>query len=272
MSISKELRRSAKDFCTKYVCSFDFAKFETKVEGYTFLNPNNGWRDVYKLIFDGMYKQALEAAAKNNGDLDAEAMLDDFEYTLIRPYVNESETAIRHKPYVGMDRVARLEFLEKLTTDAPSTPAALCTEKYRSGMLSIKQMALNVKAPVGSLEDERERSIETASYIYALEDASKCRSLLWKTFHPFKCNAEKRESASMKTALIKEGGEVAYQEIERAAHRTFETHKKAILMLEVNMKHAQEEKRRHEQMKSAMRESLVAADFGKESDIDELII
>ena len=110
MPISKALEDSARDFCHKYACRFDFGSFESSVEEFTFLRPNGGWIDVYKMTFRHLYQTALEMVALGTVDsLDGEAMLDDFEYTLIHPYVSETEGGIKHRPYVGMDRITRLE-------------------------------------------------------------------------------------------------------------------------------------------------------------------
>ena len=100
------------------------------IEEFTFLRPNNGWLDVYKMMFEKMYKKALEGAALGNADgLDGEAMLDDFEYTLMRPYAKENESEIKHKPYVGMDRIARLEYLDSLTPVEQNAALAYLSRK-----------------------------------------------------------------------------------------------------------------------------------------------
>ena len=86
MSVSQALENSAMAFNTKYACNFNFATFEARVEEFTFLRPNGGWVDVYKTTLDRMYKKSLDGAAMGAVDnLNGEAMLDDFEYTLIRP-------------------------------------------------------------------------------------------------------------------------------------------------------------------------------------------
>ena len=258
MSVSKELKRSAKDFSTKYSCKFDFVTFESRAEGYTFLSPNNGWREVYKQTFDKMYKQALEAVAIGKKEsLNGEAMLDDFEYTLMRPYANETELAIKHRSYVGMDRVTRLEYLDELTKAAPSNPVALCTEKYKSGEISLKQMLRETKSLSDFQNSERENYVGVASYIQALKNTNEDRSFLWRTFHPFKNGAEKRSSVAMEKTLIeKTGTEESYGAITGAAYDTFDGYKRVRESLDVNMMHAKEESQRKEKMKDAIRESL----------------
>lgn len=269
MSVSKELMRSAKDFSTKYSCNFDFVTFESRAEGYTFLSPNNGWRDVYKKTFDKMYKQALESVViGKKAHLNSEVMLDDFEYTLIKPYVNETTMSINHKPYVGMDRVTRLEFLDKLTKEAPSNPVSLCVAQYKRGELSLKQMRLDTNALRDASSTEMDDFIGVASYIQALKSTNESRSFVWKALHPFRNGAEKRDAVSMKKALIeKTGTEEAYGEITKAAYETFDAHKRVCAGLNVNMMHAKEESQRKEKMKDAIRESFCAEDLGKEREI-----
>ena len=258
MSVSKELKRSAKDFNAKYSCKFDFVTFESRAEGYTFLSPNNGWRDVYKQTFDKMYKQALEAVAVGKKEnLNGEAMLDDFEYTLMKPYVNETELSIKHRSYVGMDRVTRLEYLDQLTKEAPSNPVALCTEKYKSGELSLKQMLRETRSLSDPKNSERETYVGVASYIQALKNTNGDRTLLWRTFHPFRNGAEKRSFATMEKTLIEKAGtEESYGALTDEAYDTFDGYKRVCDSLDVNMMHAREELSRKEKMRDAIRESL----------------
>lgn len=255
MAVSTALHNSAKDFSAKYACRFDFVTFESRVEEFTFLRPNNGWRDGYKIIFDQIYKQALISAAEDkNSNLDAEAMLDDFEYTLIRPYVSENETEIKHKPYAGMDRIARLEYLDRLTKEAPSNPVALYTEKYRNGDLSFRQMRRRAQDTI----ERSEGYIEIAGYVQMLENVNSNRSLLWKIFHPIKNSTEKRDAALMKKMLMKGAAddEYSYEEIARAAYETFDGHIKASVNLEYNMSQAREEVRQKQKLKDAMTDSF----------------
>ena len=254
MPVSKALRKSANDFCKKYACSFDFAAFESTVEGYIFLNPNNGWREVYKRTFEEMHKQALEKTFSNaHSSLDGEAMLDDFEYALIRPFVNEKGADIKHKPYVGMDRIARLEYLLDIMKKAPSTPVLLYADKYKRGELPIRGMRLKAKSLLTSDSSGREDLLEIAGYIQALERVNRGRSLIWKAFHPILNSAEKKNSALMKMAFV--GGEDAYAEFAAEANETFGAHIRANAILEQNMAHALEELNMKQKMKDAMRES-----------------
>ena len=207
------------------------------------------------MTFDQMYKKTLELVSEGAVvNLDAEAMLDDFEYTLIRPYVNETEIEIKHKPYVGMDRIARLEYLNQITKEAPKNPVELYEEKYKRGELSLKQMRLAAVAD----KPARESYIEIAGYVQALEHANKSRSLLWRTFHPFKNSAEKRDLALMKKMFAKEsrGDESFYSEIAAAACETFDGHQTANANLEKSMVCAMEELKRKQKMNAAMQEAL----------------
>ena len=257
MSFSRALENSARAFNMKYACNFDFASFNTTVEEFTFLRPNSGWIDVYKMMFNRMYKRTLELVGEGAVDnLDAEAMLDDFEYTLIRPYVSETENAIRHKPYVGLDRITRLEYLGQLTKEAPKNSVELYEEKYKRGELSRKQMRSV------SLDGytERKRCIEIVGYVQALEQANRGRSLLWRTFHPFKNSAEKRDALLMKRTFVEEsqGGEAFYNEIAAAAYETFDGHRMANDRLETSMVRAKEELDRKQKMNDAMKNTSEA--------------
>lgn len=266
MPVSKALEKSAKEFSAKYVCTFDFDAFESKVEEFTFLRPNNGWISVYKIVFDGVYKNALESAAMGkNNELDGEAMLDDFEYTLIRPFVNETQIEIKHKPYAGMDRITRLDYLDRLAKQAPFNLVSLYTEKYKSGKLSIKQMNRQLKLASIPEHTERARYIKIAGYIQALENANESRSLMWRIFHPFRNRAEKRVAVIMKKSLIEkmQGGEEFYEEIAAATHETFDGHKRANARLQNSIAHAREEIRRLQKMNEAMRESHRIEGFAK---------
>jgi hypothetical protein len=254
MAVSAALRDSAEKFCLKYACRFDFVTFESSVEEFTFLRPNNGWREAYKEIFDQVYRQALRSAAEGrNTDLDAEAMLDDFEYTLIRPYVNECEEQINHKPYVGMDRITRLEYLEHLTKRAPSNLVALYTEKYKNGELTGAQMRTlaALHSSTGAMD------VEIAGYVQALENVNSSRSFIWRLIHPFKNSAEKRDAAHIKRMLVSDNAdECYYNAIALEAYETFDGHIRAKFNLRQNMARAKDEMRQKKKMNDAIRESF----------------
>ena len=271
MSVSAALEKSARDFCLKYDCSFDFETFESNVEEFTFLRPISGWNDVYKTIFEKMYMQSLESVAKaSNAALDSEAMLDDFEYTLIRPYVNEREKEIDHKPYAGMDRVSRIEFLQMLSRQSPSNSVDLYAEKYKNGELSIKQIRSKLEFEKGN----REHYIEIAGCVQALENVNKSHSPIWRVFHPFKNNAEKRSLAQIKRAFIEQtqGGEEFYNESASAAYEPFEVHQRVNATLEQNMMHAREEMNRKQKINDVMRESLHVEGFENVSESEISLI
>lgn len=268
MPVSKALERSANDFNKKYDCGFDFATFEARVEEYTFLRPNNGWIDVYKMTFDKVYKKSLEKAAVGSLEsLNAEAMLDDFEYTLIRPFVNESKIEIKHKPYVGMDRIDRIGYLDQLTGQAPSNPVGLLFEKYRRGDVSLSQMRRLATSRLLGEEVNREDCVEIAGYVKAIEGVSQSRSLIWRTFHPLKRGREKKGCEMMKKMLIDSvgGGEDAFEEFESAAYETFEGYKRVHAGLAVSMTNAKEELERKQKMNDAMREPVAVDTFVKKA-------
>ena len=268
MSVSTALEKSVKDFCSKYACKFDFATFESKIEEFTFLRPVGGWIDVYKTTFDRLYKNTLEQVALGSvdNDLDPEAMLDDFEYTLIRPYVNESEKDIKHKPYVGMDRISRIAYLEQLTKEAPSNFVDLYADKYKRGELSLKEMMS------ASTLDRAERRdfLEVAGYAQALEAVNQSRSPAWRAFHPFKNGAEKRSIAHIKRSVVADGQESGdfYREVTAEAYKPFDSYQKINANLEMSMKDAKEERDREQKMNDVMRESIRIESFEKESGRD----
>ena len=255
MTFSPALENSAKDFSSKYACSFDFNAFEASVEEFTFLRPFGGWLDVYRATFDRVYKTALESAATGKvEDLSGEAMLDDFEYTLIRPYLNESEREIKHKPYAGMDRLARLEYLDRLTKEAPSNPVALLAERYRRGEIPLRQM----HSAESTQDVSRERSVAIAGCVQALLEVNRGRSALWRAVHPFRNNAERRDAEEMRRSFV-EGtadGERRFEEASAAARVTFDGHRRASANLAESMARAREELSRMEKMNEAMRESF----------------
>ena len=259
MSVSAALERSAKDFCLKYSCDFDFDTFGSRVEEFTFLRPVGGWIDVYKATFDGLYKKTMEkvVVGMRDDDFDAEAMLDDFEYTLIRPYVKERGDVIQHRPYVGMDdRVARLEYLDRLTKNAPSNPVALFTEKYKKGTLSIGEMLRQVTSAEKS--NEKADLVEIAGYVQALENANNSRSVVWRIVHPIKNSAELREAQRMKKILSDRvaGSEEAYRDIADEARKPVEGYERLNAGLGQSIAMAREDITMKEKMNNAVRESL----------------
>ena len=198
MPISMALEVSAIVFNNKYASNFDFQAFESKVEEFTFFRPNYGWLDVYKTTFNALYRKSLENAAMGKLDsLNGEAMLDDYEYMLIRPYVSQCGEEIKHKPYAGMDRIARLEHLEQLTRETPSDLVALYAEQYKSGELTLEDMR------IGQLlsKNDPTRCVEIAGYVQALEAVNRARSVLWRILHPVGYSLEKKTAADLKKRL-----------------------------------------------------------------------
>lgn len=255
MPVSAALEESARKFNTKYTSEFSFQAFETRVEEFTFLRPNSGWIEVYKDTFEGLYKRSLEKAAEGSlSNLSGEVMLDDFEYMLIRPYVNEGENEIKHKPYVGMDRITRLEYVNLITASAPKNSVELFAQKYKSGRLTLRQ----IKSAMNFKNANREEFVRLSAYIEAIESISKSRSAWWRAFHPFKSSAEKREAALMKSELSENmrDGENFYREILAAAYETFDGYKMATANLLQSINNAKEEKLRLEKMSNAIRKSL----------------
>ena len=254
MSVSRALECSANTFNMKYACDFAFSSFEASVKEFTLLRPNGGWRDVYKATFGSVYKRSLENAALGKVDnLNGEAMLDDFEYTLMRPYANESAEEIKHKPYVGMDRLTRLQYLDRLTVEAPQNLVELYAEKYRKGTLTIRQMRATGERKV----DGGERNICLAGYLQALEAVSLERSPIWRVLHPFRRNAEKREVVLLKKALVEATcGEMGYGELVRAVYAPFDGYRRVTAYLRESMARAKEELAISQKMNTVIRESL----------------
>ena len=261
MPVSRALEGSARAFNLKYTCNFSFAAFEEKVEEFTFLRPNGGWIDVYKTVFARMYKKTLEKVDTGRiATLDGEAMLDDFEYTLIRPYVKESDSGIKHKPYVGMDRLSRLEYLERLTNEAPSNTVELYADKYKNKEISLVQLRRKAENSLSADEVGYEQYVEIAGAVKALENVSGGRSVIWRVLHPFKSAAEKKAAAIMKRMLVgrEECGEKLYSEALDTAYETFDGRQRVSARLSESTANAKEELNRKQKMNDAIRESLRA--------------
>ena len=235
-------------------------------EEFTFLRPNGGWIDVYKATFERMYQQSLEGAVLGTlENLSGEAMLDDFEYMLIRPYVNERKEEIKHKPYAAMDRIARLEYLDGITKKAPKNRVERSMEKYKNGELSLKQ----IKSAQGIRNAERAQYLEFAGCVQAVERVNQSRSTLWKALHPLKNNAEQRDVAQMKRTLIEEvKGENFYNEMVSSAYETFDGYQRVTANLTESMARAREEINRLQRMNEVMRESLHVEGFDNEPKLE----
>lgn len=258
MPVSEALERSARDFCAKYACRFDFTTFEAGVEEFTFLRPVSGWIDLYKATFERLYRHALEGVALGAADdgPNAEAMLDDFEYTLMRPYVNQEGKEIKHRPYGGMDRISRLEYLERLTREAPANSVELYAEMYRKGELPVSRMRAEAAGEPARL----------AGYAEALDRVCQSRSTVWRVLHPFKNDAEKRNSRQMKQEFMEAtgGGEALYRETVTASCETPEGLLRVHARLEQSMVRAREDMTRVMKMNDVMRESIRIEELERE--------
>ena len=261
MPVSQLLEKNAKRFCLKYSCDFDFEVFESRVEEFTFLRPLVGWSDAYKETFECLYKNTLKKVVLGFADtnIDAEAMLDDFEYTLIRPYVEKSKKEIKHKPYAGMDKISRIAYLESITKEVPSNLIELYTEKYKKGELTIKE----IKASSNSDKIEGKSYVDIAAYLKALENVNNERSFIWRAIHPLKNSAEKRIPELMKKSFVSDGkdGEEFYRKSVEAAGEHFNGYERVIENLKQSMVRAREELNHKHRVNSVVRESIRIEEF-----------
>ena len=108
--------------------------------------------------------------------------------------------------------------------------------------------------------------VEIAGYAQALENVNASRTAVWRTLHPFKNSAEKKNAEQMKAFLIEEvkGDEGDYAEIIEEAHKTFDGHRMVHARLAERTVHAREEETRLQKMTDARRESLRIEGFEPE--------
>ena len=206
------LNERAKEFNAKYRTVFTYAGFLAKVRTFKNLNLEDSANVVYKgtlakVLMDVMINAcANERTASKDGigAVDLQAVVEEFEYFLMQPFIQECKNAkerLYPKSYGGMKESERIEFIESVVNSSPKNDVELAEKAYKNGDIRIRDMReyvneIDLTEGISAFNLRR-----IGAFMLALENVNKGRSFWWRVFHPVRNNAEKREAREMRTLL-----------------------------------------------------------------------
>lgn len=186
-------------FNSKYSLSFSYQRFRSKA--------GTSKKDKLNAVYVSTAKELIIQFVENkaaNADvrLQSADLFIDFEL-LMTQYRNECAKENEAVPdvFAGLNNIQRLEITSEAINAACKTDAALTKKKYLSGGIRIRDMRADAMLVSQSLEPSDGDLLRLAKYSVALKQANDSRSGLWRFFHPFRNNAEKRDSAVIERIL-----------------------------------------------------------------------
>ena len=210
----KVLDARAKDFNNLYKTDFNFSNFYTKITTLRNMDAKNAANIAYKGTLGAVLKDTMAIACHQQsksqnaeaGAVDLMQVVQNFEESLMRPFVSECRTAgenLYPKPYGGMTKKQRIELVEHVLNSSPKNDVELTEQAYKSGKIRLRDMrevVNDMPFAVGRGVD-RQQAQRIATFMLAIENINKSRPLWWRVLHPFRNNAEKRDAREYRTVL-----------------------------------------------------------------------
>lgn len=193
----EEFNSNILSFNQKYGVTFREEDFARKARS---TNPNIAYWDMYSKLATTVADRKL--AGENLPPL--YEMLEDYEKMLFTPYKairdDEDIAALQPEPYGGTELSSeRAEMLKTALESKKTFEYHAIAKKYKNGDIRIRDIVAFASEETGKdAPMSNDTAVEILKYALALEEANKSRSFIWKVFHPFRNNAEQRDSALIK--------------------------------------------------------------------------
>lgn len=192
-----EIKSKVASFNSTYGLHFDIESFIRKSKGFTNGSTIKNFNKNYYKTVKQLADQFTEAKKNGNfiGTNTVCEMFDAFE-EIIDDYRNEckkEDSQLYPAEHGGKSRVVYADYFQGLIDKMPTTIVDEVVEKYKRGEIRIRDMVAqarrleNNEAVLGAAQ-------ELAANVLALKKVNESRSALWRFFHPFRNNAEKREA------------------------------------------------------------------------------
>lgn len=198
---TEEFLEQLDHFNEKYGIEFDYQEFEKQRIKHDQLALKDPGNIAYNLVFAKYYKQALRGVVIGKiKELNSPQMLKDFEELIMAPYrekcISENEPN-GSTPYGGKTHLEALESMRIYANEAPKTAADFYGEKYKNGLLHLRDLRDFAKHYTRTMEQQE----MAANFIAGLESVHNSRSVWWKLAHPIQNYCEKRDLKSLKSDL-----------------------------------------------------------------------
>lgn len=190
------------DFNKKYNTTFSISKFAARVHEHKVLEGDDPYKTAYKTILVEFYKQAVKAQINGKvKEIDYTQFIMDLE-TPLSIYIDDLKKegeAKDVKTFCGTKNIERITALKAAHENVPRTPTAVAVEEYKNGEMRIRDMVAFTKEVTADAENIDAKNINrVVAFATALEQVNSSRSIMWRIFHPFRNNAEKRDAALMR--------------------------------------------------------------------------
>lgn len=199
-TLSEQFNSNILLFNEKYNVTFSTEEFLEKAQE---TDQNTAYWNVYSKLATTLADKKI--AGENLPSL--QEMLSDYESMLFIPYremkASEGMGENAPEPFGSVDtQRERSEMLRTALRDKKIFEYQYIAKKYKSGELRIRDMVTLARDETGKDGSmSKENAVEILKYALALEEANKSRSFIWKIFHPFRNNAEQRDSALIKSLV-----------------------------------------------------------------------
>ena len=193
-------KNSINSFNRQYGTSVSFGDIKSQAKKL------GSYNQALRAVFLEAYKQvALKDLIDHDTDfLKSHEMFQDFNKEIINSLIDETPLSRRNGLSKNMGIKSQneaYEMLEATWAELPKNQVDAVVENYLKGNIRIRDM--RAYAESCKLFDDKRAQTELASYAEALKKVNKDRPRWWRILHPFRNNAEKRDSKIIEDLLKK---------------------------------------------------------------------
>lgn len=208
----------AVEFNTLYHSHFSFYDFTGKTKTFISLGQENCADIVYRGMLTNVLKDALAYACHQDeeytlGNDTSESLLtvlDEFEYTLMRPFAHDrKKNGIKPYPskFGGMTEKDKIDLIERVIDASPTNDIELTEKAYKEGHIKLRDIRrhLNDIDPNPLYAPDDIYLKRAGAFMIAIENVNKSRPMWWRIIHPFRNNAEQRDASEIRNRLMSFG-------------------------------------------------------------------
>lgn len=194
----KQFENMVNEFNAKYNQNIDLAQLVS-------LTDIRKWDEIYWETFTPILNSHIDRKLTDGTLPTAQQLLEDYENMVFKPYREEcrkqKEFIIPHA--YGAEKDAKSAAMQRLYDALAGKPTGIgeLGVAYKDGQMRIRDMVAFASREHEQDEPNRENVKKALEYAIMLENVNKSRSFLWRFFHPFRNNAEQRDSNLIKVMM-----------------------------------------------------------------------
>ena len=202
-------KNNIESFNKRYGTNISFSEIQSQA------NRLNSFDAALKYVFHEAYKKvALGDLIKHDDDfLNSTQMIDDFNSSITNCFIDETPRSRRGdlKENLGQTADEQFYMMKAILEELPDNNIDVVAENYKNGNIRIRDMVSFANSRE-SYTDFSKKSVNVlASYAEALKKVNEGRSFMWRVFHPFRNNAEQRDSKKIQTLIESKIGKAGYK-------------------------------------------------------------